>query len=73
MPQGGQLNAMLTNEWTLSNLHCKENPIYVLQGKKMLGLSPNFHIHVSVSNLYIPTIGPPIFLQQKRQTDRGNT
>ncbi len=25
---------------------------------KMRGLVPNFYIHVSVSNLYIPTIGP---------------
>jgi hypothetical protein len=41
--------------------------------KEVLGLSPNFHIHVSVSDLYIPTIGPPIFLLQNRQTDRGNT
>ncbi len=31
-----------------------------------------FHINVSVSDLCIPTIGPPIFLQQNRQTDRGN-
>jgi hypothetical protein len=32
----------------------------------------HLHIHVSVSDLYIPTIGPPFFLQQNRQTDRGN-
>jgi hypothetical protein len=34
---------------------------------KLRGLMPNFHIHVSVSYLlvyYIPTIGPPIFLQK---------
>jgi hypothetical protein len=31
-----------------------------------------FHIHVSVSDLYIPTFGPTIFLQQNRQTDQGN-
>jgi hypothetical protein len=29
------------------------------------GLNPNFHIHVSMSDLYIPRIGPHIFLQQK--------
>ena len=63
---------MLTNEWTLSTLHCKENPIYVIQEKKLLGLSPNFHIHVSVSDLYIPMISLPLFLQQNRQTDHGN-
>jgi hypothetical protein len=28
------------------------------------GLSPNFHIHVSVSDLYILTIGLPILLQE---------
>ncbi len=32
---------------------------------KRRNLVTNFHIHVSVSDLYIPTIGP-------RQTDRGN-
>ncbi len=35
-------------------------------------LSPNFHIHESVSNLYIPWIGLPIKLQLNRQTDPGN-
>jgi hypothetical protein len=35
-------------------------------------LSPNFHIQVSVSNLYIPRIGLPILLQPNRQTDPGN-
>jgi hypothetical protein len=45
--------------------------IYVFREKEMRGLSPNFHIHVSVSDLYIPTFGPPIFLQQNRQTDQG--
>jgi hypothetical protein len=54
------------------SLHCKENPIYVLFEKKLRGLSPSFHIHVSVSNSYIPTIGLPIFLQKNRQTDRGD-
>jgi hypothetical protein len=52
-------------------LHCTENPNYLLPEKKQRDLSPNFHIHVSVSDLYIPTIGPPIFLQQNRQIDRA--
>jgi hypothetical protein len=35
--------------------HCKEISIYVFPEKKLLrGLSPNIHIHVSVSDLYIP-------------------
>jgi hypothetical protein len=38
----------------------------------MRGLSPNFNIHVSVSNLYIPTIGLPIVLQENMWTDLGN-
>ncbi len=33
--------------------------------KQLRGLSPIFHIHISVSNLYISAIGPPIFQQQK--------
>jgi hypothetical protein len=42
--------------------HCSENPIYVFREKQLRSLSPHFHIHVSVSNLYIPRIDPPIFL-----------
>ncbi len=53
-------------------LHCKENPIYVFLFWELHGLSPNFHIHVPVSDLYIPRIGPHISLQQNRQTDPGN-
>jgi hypothetical protein len=30
------------------------------------------YIHVSVSDLNIPTIGLPILLQENRWTDRGN-
>jgi hypothetical protein len=47
-------------------------PIYVFPEEELRGLSPNFHIHVSVSDLYIPRIGPNIFLQQYRQTHCGN-
>ncbi len=55
-------------------LHCTENQIYVFPEKELRGLSPNFYIHVSVSDLqlYIPRIGPYILLQQNRQTDPGN-
>ncbi len=41
-------------------LHCNENPIYVFLFWKLRGLSPNFHIHVSVIDLYISRIGPHI-------------
>jgi hypothetical protein len=40
--------------------------------KELPGLSPNFHIHVSVSNLYNPTIGLPILLHENMWTDPGN-
>ncbi len=36
------------------------------------GLRPNFNIRVSVTDLYIPRIGPYIFRQKNRQTDYGN-
>jgi hypothetical protein len=42
------------------------------QKKELRGLSPSFHIHASVSDLYVPRIDPHIFLQQNRQADLGN-
>ncbi len=39
---------------------------------KLHDLVSNSYIHVSVSDLYISTIGLPIPLQEKRWTDRGN-
>ncbi len=53
-------------------LHYKEDSIYVCPEIKLRGLSPNFYIQIYASDLYIPTIGPPIFLQQNRQIDYGN-
>jgi hypothetical protein len=38
--------------------HCKENRICVFLFWELRGLSPNFHSHVSVSDFYIPKIGP---------------
>jgi hypothetical protein len=34
------------------------NPIYVFLFWELPGLSPDFHVHVLVSDLYIPRIGP---------------
>ncbi len=53
-------------------MHCNENPIYVFLFWELGGLSPNLLTHVPVSDLYIPRLGPHIFLQQNRQTDPGN-
>ncbi len=44
-----------------SALQCNEKPIYVFPEKELRGHSPNFHMHVSVSDLYIPRIGPAYF------------
>jgi hypothetical protein len=38
--------------------HCNENPIFVFPEKKLCGPSLNFHVHVSLGDLYIPRIGP---------------
>jgi hypothetical protein len=35
-------------------------------------LHGHIHLHVSVSDLYIPTIGLPILLQENMWTDPGN-
>jgi hypothetical protein len=37
----------------VSFTHCKEIWIYVFPEKELRGLSPNFRIHVSVTDLYI--------------------
>ncbi len=48
--------------------------MYVFPEKELRGLSSNFHIHVSVSFLYVNSHDQStyIFLQQNRQTDQGN-
>jgi hypothetical protein len=40
--------------------HCNGNPIYVFLFWELRGLSPNFDIRLSVSDLYCPRIGPQI-------------
>jgi hypothetical protein len=49
-----------------------ENLKQIFPEKEMRGHSPNFHIHVSVSDFYIPTIDLPILLQENMWTDPGN-
>ncbi len=41
-----------------------ENLKQIFPEKEYRGLSPNFHIHVSVSELYIPTMGLPFLLEE---------
>jgi hypothetical protein len=52
--------------------HYTENAKQIFPEMKMRGLVPSSYIHVSASDLYIPKIGLPILLQQKRWADRGN-
>jgi hypothetical protein len=43
--------------------HYTENLKQIFPEMKLRGLVPNFYIHVSMSDLYIPKIGSPILLQ----------
>jgi hypothetical protein len=63
-----------TNNCHALQRHSTENSkqIEIFLEMELRGLSPNFHIHVSVSDLYIPTIGLPILLPETMWTDRGN-
>jgi hypothetical protein len=45
--------------------HNAENSKQIFPEKEFSGLSPYFHIHISVRDLYIPTTGLPILLQEK--------
>jgi hypothetical protein len=58
--------------YILIYVNCTENPIYVFPEMKLRGLVPSSFIHVSVSDLYIPRIDLPIWLQHNRQADPGN-
>jgi hypothetical protein len=54
-------------------LHCNKNPIYVFLFWELRGLSPYFHIHVSVSYVFIYSQDRfTYFLPQNRQINRGN-
>jgi hypothetical protein len=49
-----------------------ENSKQIFQEKEWRGPSPNFHTHLSVSDLYNPTIDLPILLQENMWTDPGH-
>ena len=52
--------------------HNTINSKQIFPEKELRSLSSNVHIHVSVSDLNIPTIGLPILLQENMWTDSGN-
>jgi hypothetical protein len=68
------LTKLLNVRKTELTLHCKDSipKIRIFQEMKLRGLSLNSYIHVSVSDLYISTIGQPILLQENRWTNLGN-
>jgi hypothetical protein len=45
-------------------MSCTAKTEYLKFETHINGLSPNFHIYMSVSELYIPMIGLPILLQE---------
>jgi hypothetical protein len=51
-------NAAKKNPFALQR-HCTENWKQIFPEMKLRGLVPNSYIHVSLSHLYIPTIGQP--------------
>jgi hypothetical protein len=62
----------LANQFSALQRHNTPNLKQIFPEKEVRGLSLNFHIHVSGSDLYIPTIGLPILLQESMWTDPGN-
>ncbi len=41
-----------------------ENLKQIFPEKEYRGLSPNFHIHESANELYIPTMGLPVLMEE---------
>jgi len=52
--------------------HNTKNSKQIFPEKELRGQSLNFHIQVSVSDLFIPTIDLPILLQENMRTDPGS-
>ncbi len=53
-------------------MHCKERSDLYITGHETAWPRSHFHIHVSVSDLCIPTSSPLILLQTNRQTNPEN-
>ncbi len=61
----------MTNTWKALQRTNTENLKKIFPEKELRGNSPNFQIHVSVSDSYIPTIILPFLQQEKLWTDPG--
>jgi hypothetical protein len=57
------ITMILNKQCTLQRTNT-ENSKQIFPEKELRSHSPLFHIHVSVSDLYIPTINLPILLQE---------
>jgi hypothetical protein len=55
-----------------AKIYYTENLKHIFPEKELRGHRPKSYIHVSLCELYIPTIGLPILLQENRWTDCGN-
>jgi hypothetical protein len=62
---------LVWKHWHTLQRQNAENLKQIFPEKEYRGLSPNFHIHVSVSELYISAMGLPFLLEQI-WTDPGN-
>ncbi len=60
------LTALYSRYYALHTLQRQNTAIskQIFPEKEYWGLSPNFRIHVTVNDLYIPTIGLPILLEE---------
>jgi hypothetical protein len=60
------------DDMMLLSLHCNGNSVYIFLFWELRGLSPIFHIYVSVSDLFIPRIGPHTSSSRKDRPSSGN-
>jgi hypothetical protein len=54
----------IAQNWNALQRQNAENLKQIIPEKEYRGLSPNFHIHVSLSELYISTMGLPFLLEE---------
>ncbi len=65
-----KLNMCKGTNYTLQRQNA-ENLKQIFPEKEYRGLSPSFHIHVSVSELYFPTMGLPVLLEEIMNVEIG--
>jgi hypothetical protein len=61
----------MVKDFLTAKTQCRKNLKQIFPEKEYRGLSPNFHIHVSVSELYFPTMGLPFLLEEILYVDRS--